>query len=230
MFHSLPKQRKYIAFYFLKLFPPLVNIIFPCVLLCFLINLFPFLCIFFSYSDSGIYNNYTALKCAIDKGLNHCSSLLHAIYFLILVWIYLINATFNCLGCNLRLQTLGYVDCCYQLINGHPVMMKWHFLMFSGGFFSLFFPFLLFRPSTKRGADLGEAVPGGEAQRSGGAAGDVRARAGAAAAAALSREAAPAQQRQALLHCSGCTAESQSLDRGEVRILELKQSSKNYKG
>lgn len=139
MFRSLPKQRKYSAFYFLKLFPPLVNIIFPCVLLCFLINLFPFLCIFFSYSDSGIYNNYTALKCAIDKGLNHCSGLLHAICFLILVWIYLIIATFNSSGCNLRLQTLGYVDCCYQLINGRPVMLKWHFLMFSGFFFFSFF-------------------------------------------------------------------------------------------
>lgn len=41
------------------------------------------------------------------------------------------------------------------------------------GFFSLFFPPLLFRPSTKCGPDLGEAVPGGEAERSGGAAGDV---------------------------------------------------------
>lgn len=97
--------------------------------------------------------------------------------------------------------------------------------MFYGGFFLFFFPPLLFRPSTKCGPDLGEAVPGGEAERSGGAAGDVRARAGAAAAAALPGEAAPARQRQAVLHCSGCTAESQSLDRGEVRILELKQAN-----
>lgn len=75
-------------------------------------------------------------------------------------------------------------------------MLKWHFLMFSGVFFfiSFFFPSLLFRPSTKCGPDFGEAVLGGEAERSGRAAGDVRARAGAAAAAALPRKAAPARQ------------------------------------
>lgn len=150
--------------------------------------------------------------------------------FLILVWIYLFNAIFNnlafVLGCNLCLQTLGCVVCCYRLNNGCPVMLKWHFLMFSGFFFSSFFsPSLLFRPSPKCGADLGEAVPGGEAERPGGAAGDVRARAGAAAAAALPGEAAPARQRQALLHCPGCTAESEPLDRGEVRILECKQTN-----
>lgn len=55
-------------------------------------------------------------------------------------------------------------------------MLKWCFLTFPGFFFlSFFFPSLLFRPSTKCGPDLGEAVLGGEAERSGGAAGDVRA-------------------------------------------------------
>lgn len=97
--------------------------------------------------------------------------------FLILVWIYLFNAIFSnlafVLGHNLCLQTLEYVVCCYQLNNGCPVMLKWHFLTFYGGFFLSFFPPLLFRPSTKCGPDLGEAVPGGEAERSGGAAGDV---------------------------------------------------------
>lgn len=46
----------------------------------FLLICFLFHPIFFSYWDSGIYYNYTTLKCAVDKGLNHCSSLLHAIY------------------------------------------------------------------------------------------------------------------------------------------------------
>lgn len=72
-------------------------------------------------------------------------------------------------------KTLGYLDCCYRLNNGCPVMLKRHFLTFPGFFFSLFSPCLLFRPSPKRGADPGEAVLGGEEERSGGAAGDVRA-------------------------------------------------------
>lgn len=46
----------------------------------------------------------------------------------------------------------------------------------------------LCRPYAERGAGAGEAVPGGEAHGPGGAAGDVRARAGVPTAAAVSRE------------------------------------------
>lgn len=97
-----------------------------------------------------------------------------------------------------------------------PVKLKWYFwyfLTFSPAFF-------LFRPCTKCGADPGETVLGREAECSRGAAADVRTGVRAAAAAAVSRKAASAWQRQTLLHCSNCTAESESLDRREVRILK----------
>lgn len=75
------------------------------------------------------------------------------------------------------------------------------------------------RPHAECGARAGETVPGGEAHGSGGAADDVRARAGVASATAVSRENAaepPQQQRPPRVPDEHVTQQTADMDGGAV--------------
>lgn len=80
----------------------------------------------------------------------------------LLFWLLFAGANAHCVFA----KTLGYVGCYYQINSECSVMLKWHFLTLTFCAFlnSVLVVLFCFRPSTKRGPDLGEAVPGREAE------------------------------------------------------------------
>lgn len=80
----------------------------------------------------------------------------------LLFWLLFAGANAHCVFA----KTLGYVGCYYQINSECSVMLKWYFLTLTFCAFlnSVLVVLFCFRPSTKRGPDLGEAVPGREAE------------------------------------------------------------------